>query len=1015
MNRAPGLPFTTLKPAFFLGLIKKRSSLILFLITLLIVVVFGSYQVVAAMTTDPVGKLPNGDALLPTGQVITPTAAPGSTFLPLSTGLRADDNSDASNAISTALSPDNKTLLVLTSGYNGGLRTEAGKDISFPVLDPKTGLASSETTTKTEWVFVFDISSGSPVKSQQISLPNTYSGLTWTADGKSFYVSGGIDDRIYAYRFDGSKYVPDAPFILLGHNSNQTAPFPDYDGGLLKGTPADLIKTGAVVAGVAVSRDGKTLVAANFENDSVSIVDTTTRKVLQDIKFFVPGGSVATGEYPFDVAIKSNANGAAERAYVSSQRDDEVLAVNLSNQAVTRIPVGSQPNKMLLSPDQTLLLVANGNSDSVSVINTSSNQVVRTISLARSGEKYKGSNPNALALSPDGKSLYVTLGGENAIAVVDWQQAKVIGRIPTGWYPSSVSVSGNGRTLYVVNSKGIAGPNPAGGRTTSAGTATNTTFKNEYVLGLQKAGISTIPVPSSASLARLNLRVGLNNGLQNRRPDPLMNFLSTRIKHIVYIIKENRTYDQVLGDLPVGNGDPTLTLFPQPITPNHHKLASEFATLDNFYDSGAISGDGWGWSTFGRTTDYTEKTVHVLYGNGFSGLTYDYEGNNRFLLPALPQSDPNPSQFTVRFSTLLDPSGKSSILPGEKDISAPTGTSNLDPKATGGYLWDTALRAGKTVRAYGVAADLSDFYYVTSGDPFKPDPSNPVYIPISRTPFKDGIKQGAISKTSLKGRTDPYFRGYDQKQTEVDSINEWKRDLEAYIAENGSMPNLMVMAMDHDHFGSFGQAVLGVNTPELQMSDNDYALGYLVDYLSHRPEWKETAIFVLEDDAQNGPDHVDARRSLSFVISPYTKRKSVIATNYNTVNVIRTMEDILGADYLGLNDANAYPMSDVFTPKPDLTPYTAIVPGNLCKAPVDPTLVPACKVASVPKTEPVAILHDQDWWAQATQGFDFRGEDRLDAEAFNRILWSGIKGDKVPYVADRNGLDLRQNREDLLS
>ena len=539
-----------------------------------------------AGTTSPVGNLSDGSALLPTGQIITPAAAPGSTFAPLATGLRSDSTADAAEAVSTVLSPDGKTLLVLTSGYNQNFKDETtGKNITYPVLDPVTGLPSSIldkvtglpiTTTKAEWVFVYDVSSGSLVKKQQINIPNTYNGLAWSPDSQNFYVSGGIDDRIYIYTRKDNQYIPQAPFILLGHNSDETAPFPKYDGGLLKDTAAKLASTGAVVAGIAVSRDGKTLVAANFENDSISVIDPETRKVIKEIKFFVAGGKVATGEFPFDVAIKNTNTGAAATAFVSSQRDDEVLAVDLSSNAITRIAVGSQPNKMLLSSDGKRLYVANGNSDSISVIDTSLNKVVQIISLARSREKYKGSNPNALAFSPEGRLLFVTLGGENAVAVVDLRSGRVSGRIPTGWYPNSVSISADGSRLYVVNAKSNSGPNPSNSRTTAAGTARNTNFRNDYTWALEKAGISVIPVPSSGNLASLSQQVDKNNGFTNRRQSSMMNFLRTKIKHVIYIVKENRTYDQVLGDLGQGNGDPALTLFPNKITPNHHKLASEF-------------------------------------------------------------------------------------------------------------------------------------------------------------------------------------------------------------------------------------------------------------------------------------------------------------------------------------------------------------------------------------------------------------------------------------------------------
>jgi len=980
----------------------------------------------SARTTAPVGNF-NGGALLPTGQVITPAAAPGSSFGPLPTGLRQDGNADAAEAVTTALSPDGKTLLVVTSGYNLNFNDQTtGKPLTYPVLDPVTGqpainsnTKSPVTTSQAEWVFVYDVSSGALVKKQQINIPNTYIGLTWGPDSKRFYVSGGIDDRVYAYSFNGTQYTPDAPFILLNHNSNSTAPFPSYDGGLLKGTPAGVrqpaVVTGAVVAGLAVSQDGKTLVAANFENDSVSIVDTTTRKVIRDIQFFKPGSQQATGEFPYDVAIKSDKNGAAVTAYVTSQRDDQLLAVDIASGKIVPIAIGDQPNKLLLSPDQNFVYVANGNSDTVSVINTNTNSIVQTISLSRPGDKYRGANPNSLALSPDGQTLYVTLGVENAVAVVDLKGNRVTGRIPTGWYPNSVSVSQDGQKLYVVNAKSNSGPNPSNSRTTAAGTARNTTFRNEYTWALEKAGIAAIPVPDRGTLAALSRQVDQNNGLTNRRPDPMMAFLKTKIKHVVYIIKENRTYDQILGDLSVGNGDPALALFPQAITPNHHQLALNFGVLDNFYDSGESSGVGWNWSTYGRTTDYTEKAQSVDYGNSNgAGLTYDYEGTNRNINLALPQTG-TPTPFTERVTGILDPTGSSSILPGSKDISAPEGDGDLDTNKVGGYIWDAALRAGKTVRNYGFFIDLA-YYNTSNTDPTKPDPTNPLYIPISPTPFDSKIPQSAVGKVVLQDKTDVYFRGYDNKAPDIYRYNEWARD----VAQNG-LPELTLLRIMHDHFGSFGQALYGLNTAPLQMADNDYALGLLVQKISNTPEWKEgsVAIFVIEDDSQNGPDHVDSHRSLGYIISPYTRRQasSVISTNYNTTNILRTIEDLLGLDRVGLNDANAAPMSDVFTTTPDTTPYTAMVPGSLCNLPSTsslPPLVPACNNARIPKTPAIASRHDGKWWAQQTKGFDFSVEDRINADAFNRIVWAGIMGDRVPYPTQRSRANLRQNRAQLL-
>ncbi|MBD6614388.1 beta-propeller fold lactonase family protein [Komarekiella sp. 'clone 1'] len=992
---------------------KRKRYLLLSLLVAAVIVVSGIQVVSAVLATSPVGELPEGGALLPTGQIITPAAAPGSTFAPLATGLRADNNADAAEAVTTTLSSDGKTLLVLTSGYNQNFKDQnTGADLTYPVLDPLTGKPSSETTRKAEWVFVYDVSNGKLVKRQQLNIPNTYNGLAWAKDGKRFYVSGGIDDRVYIYALNGDKYLPEAPFILLGHNSNQNAPFPDYDGGLLKDTPAKNVATGAVVAGLAVSKDGNTLVAANFENDSISIVNTTNRQVVKEIKFFVPGGKEATGEFPFDVALKNTNSGAATKAFISSQRDNEVLAVDITSGEITRVPVGSQPNKVLLSTDQNRLYVANGNSDSISVIDTNNNSVVQTISLSRASDRYKGANPNSLALSPDEHTLYATLGGENAVAVVDLQPGKVTGRIPTGWYPNSVSVSRDGQKLYVVNAKSNSGPNPSNNRTTEAGLARNTTFRNEYNWALEKAGISIIPVPKSGTLAMLSEQVDKNNGFFNRRPDRTMKFLQGKIKHVIYVLKENRTYDQVLGDLPVGNGDPALALFPQPVSPNHHKLALDFVTFDNFYDSGESSGVGWNWSTYGRTTDYTEKTQSVLYGNaGFSGLTYDYEGTNRNINIVLPQTSSNPSQFNTRVTGVLDPSGQSAILPGNIDVNAPAGDGELTSNTIGGYLWDAALRAGKTVRNYGFYVDGN--YGTAQEDPTQPDPNNPLYIPISANPAADNIPQAVAAKTVLSDKTDIYFRGYDQKEPDIYLYNEWERDIDSYLARN-ELPNLSLVRLPHDHFGDFSNALAGLNTAPLQMADNDYAVGLLVEKISKSPLWKETAIVVLEDDCQNGPDHVDSHRSIAYIISPYTKRNAVVSTNYNTVSVLRTMEDLLNIGYLGMNDANAKPMSDAFTREPDFTPYTAVVPGNLCAEPVDPKLVPACQDKNVEKSAIVPSLHNKQWWAQATKDFYFEVEDKLDADKFNRVLWAGIKGDTAPYPNERSHVNLSQNRAQLL-
>jgi YVTN family beta-propeller protein len=960
---------------------------------------------------------PVGGNLLPDGFYITPTAAPGSIFQGLPTGLRPDGSADANGAVNTALSPDGTALLILTTGYNTGFNTQGpdGTPITWAALFPLTGLPSSTMTPNAEWVFVFDVRGAQPVQKQLINIPNTYQGLLWDPSGTRFYVAGGIDDRVEVYKSttsgasaDGT-YVPDAPFVLLNHDQPANVPIQEFPtGGLFVNTPINnnpvaldmFMPFAAVAAGLAISPDGTTLFVANYQNDSLSIVNTATRTVTNEIVFFAPGQTTAVGEMPYWPVVVSNAQGAPVKTYVSSQRDGQVMSV-LPSGSFKVIKVGGEPNRMILSSDQLRLYVANGDLDEIEVIDTTTDVLKSRISIARVGYKYKGSNPNSLALSPDGKRLYATLGGENAVAVIDVAAQQVLGRIPTGWYPSSVTVSADGNTLFVVNMKSNAGPNLEF-RVDCPGTGIppqysqllcpppNPTFRNEYILALLKAGLSTIPVPDANTLSYLSDLVDANNGFDNPRHDPMMAFLRDHIKHVIYIQKENRTYDQVLGDLPQGNGDPTRVQFPQPISPNHHLLATQFALLDNYYDAGDVSGDGWNWDTQGHANDATVKNVLVGYGNANFNIPFDWNGNPRNIGIAVPdQTSGTPSPSTVRITTLFDPTGNSSIEPGKKDITASEGADDLDADALGGYIWDTILRAGKTVRHYGLYADEN--YYVV------PSAGYPLYLPIVRDAFKQKVVQAVPGRPSLKGKTDLYYRGWDLNTPDQYRFEEWNREFTEYV-KKGNLPNFEMVDFMNDHFGNFSTNVGGLENPLAQMASNDYAVGRLVEAVSNSPYWKETAIFIVEDDAQNGPDHVDAHRSTVFVISPYTKSGAVVHTNYNSTNVVRTIEDILGVNYLGLNDANALPMSDVFIKQPNLQPYTAPIPGILCQPPVNPDLVPECSnPGKRPMTAAIKSLHDGAWWAQATKGFNFNHPDMINSELFNRILWKGIMGDDKPY------------------
>ncbi|MFZ0686141.1 MAG: alkaline phosphatase family protein [Terriglobales bacterium] len=972
---------------------------------------------VCLMASALVGAQQVGGNVLPDGFYISPTAAPGSTFQGLPTGLRADGSADANGAVTTALSPDGTALLILTTGYNTGFYTQGpdGTPILWPALYPLTGLPSSTTTANAEWVFVYDVRVSPPVQKQMINIPNTYHGLIWDPSGYTFYIAGGIDDRVEVYSTsangasaDGT-YAPNAPFVLLNHNLPANVPIQEYPtGGLFSTTPINnnpiaqymYMPFSAVAAGLAISPDGSTLYVANYQNDSLSIINTATRLVTNEVVFFAPGQSTAVGEMPYWPVVVSNAQGAPVKTYVSSERDGQVLDVSAAG-TFTVIKVGGEPNRMILSADQHWLYVSNGDLDEIDVIDTTKDKVASRISVARPGYKFKGSNPNSLALSPNGQTLYVTLGGENAVAVINVATRQLLGRIPTGWYPSSVSVSADGSKLYVVNMKSNAGPNleyradcPGLGIPPEYSQLLcpppNPTSRNEYILALLKAGLSTIPVPDADTLVYLSAVVDANNGFDNPQTSPIMTFLHNQIKHVIYIQKENRTYDQILGDLLQGNGDPTRVQFPQPISPNHHLLATQFALLDNYYDAGDVSGDGWNWDTQGHANDATVKNVLVGYGNANYNIPFDWNGNPRNIGVALPDTTTGtPSPSTVRITTLFDPTGGSSIEPGTKDITASEGADDLNPSALGGYIWDSVIRAGLKVRHYGLYADEN--YYV---DPYA---GAPFYIPIVRDAFKEKVVQAVPVKHSLLDKTDLYYRGWDLNTPDVYRFEEWNREFNEYV-KKGNLPNFEMVDFMNDHFGNFTSNVATLENPLSQFASNDYAVGRLVEAVSNSPYWASTAIFVVEDDAQNGPDHVDAHRSTVFVISPYTISGGVVHTMYNSTNVLRTIEDILGVSPLGLNDANALPMADVFTEEPNLQPYTALIPGILCEPPVDPTLVPECKNPKNRKiTTAMKSLHDGQWWAQQTKGFNFSHPDMVNADLFNRILWKGIMGDDKPY------------------
>ena len=923
--------------------------------------------------------------LLPTGMRITPLAAKGTSLQPLNPNLPTLPNFVASMGVTSRLSPDGKTLLVVTAGYNQNF--DANGNI--------------EPDTSNEYVFVYDVSSPTPRQVQALPVSvSAFEGLEWNPNGREFYVSGGPDDVIHVFDSKNNTWVEGTP-ISLNHNGLGL--------GLYGITP--------IAAGLAVSDDGRYLLAANFQNDSVSFVDLAASSVVKEFdlrpgKINAADSGKPGGSYPYAIAVTAD-----HHAYISSQRDREVVVLDFSDlpsvSVITRIPLLGQPNKLILNRAQSRLFVALDNADAVAVINTRTNRLIDNIETIAPRRVFPnptnlhGASPNNLAISPDDRTLYATNSGTNSLAVISLggnddnsSPGQLTALIPTAWYPTAVTINSDQSTLYVVNGKGLPGPNP--GACIDAGYVNGdyTCYShNQYIYQIMQASLATIPMPQPADWPRLTRQVARNNRFSERPAEDsgraLMAYLHGKIHHVIYVVKENKTYDQVLGDLEVGNGDPALVVFPEAITPNHHRLARQFVTLDNTFCSGEVSGDGWNWSAAARVTDSEQKTIQMDY-SGRANI-YDYDGTNR--------------NINVGYATLAEREAANpetpddpDLLAGRRDVDVHDGP---DDQAGTGYLWDAALRAHLTVRNYG-------FEYIDEGRYFL-DPSDSNLIPPMRSPFNEGVIVSRATKPSLMPNTDPYFFDWDMDIPDYWLFKEWEREFDGYV-KSDNLPSLELIALPHDHFGNVGASTVldGVNTIETQMADNDYALGLLVQKIAHSKYRDDTVIFVIEDDAQDGPDHVDAHRTIAYVIGPYVKQKAVVSTPYSTVNMLRTIEDLLGMQPLGLNDGLQKPMTDVFARELQRWDYQPAVPPVLrtTTLPLPPPAPENELPASVARIAPAP--HDAAYWASKMRGFDFKHSDHLDTARFNRILWEGLKGDRVPYPTTRNGRDLRRNRKSLL-
>ncbi len=934
----------------------------------------------------------NGTLPLPSGQYVTPTAPLANAVQQdLNPGLPAYPKFVADEAVRSQLSPDGTTLAIICAGYNS--------------LYDTTGKVDKANST--QYIFLYDVSGGNktaPQLAQVIKQTNAHVGLVWSPDGGTLYATGGNDDAVYAYAKTGGVWSQSAK-IALGHTP-----------GNIPGNNAAGIGIGLSVepnaSGLGLSADGKTLVVANNYNDSISVIDTATKTVRyeQDLRPYAATNEgtsgVAGGEFPLAVVIKGTT------AYVGSFRDREVVAVDISSPTaghlISRIKLDGNANGMTLNAAQSMLYVAQENSDEVAVIDTAANKVVTEIDARApagmlTGPHYTGASTFAVTISPDGQTLYAVNSGSNCIAVIPLTGPganTVTGLIPTAYAPKDLTFSADGSWMYIINGKSDTGPNPGhlmgntalithltypGGNAAAAAAATAT---NQYQFQLEHSTLVSAQVPSSSDLSNLTATVAKNNLYSvpaNPNDTAVMNFLHQKIQHVIYIVKENRTFDQILGDLTNGaDADPSLAQFGQRITPNFHRLATRFVTLDNFMDPSDGSMDGWSWSMRGGITTSEELTQQINYAAVDRGLSYTGEGSNRNVPVGLSSTAARDAAtkgaFTSGSANL--PGGAANLLPGTADIGAtdaPFGTQE-------GYIFDSALQAGLTVRNYG--------WMVNNIGPTTDSTGNPIV-----DPGEAGVVQAAEVNSTLAPLTDVYFRGFDQTYSDQWDVNEWNREFMGYIA-NKNLPALETVRLSHDHTGSFSTALAGVNTPDTQEADNDLAVGRLVAAVAHSPYANSTLIIVTEDDSQDGPDHVDSHRSTTYMIGAYVKKHAVINTRYNQVSVLSTIEDILGAPHINLNTAYQPPMSDVF----DVTAsgawtYNAVA-STILKTTSLALADTGIKYAAGPDVLP---RHNAAYWAKATRGFDFSAEDRAPTDLMNEVLWDGTMGGK-PFPTHRSGL-----------
>jgi YVTN family beta-propeller protein len=733
-----------------------------------------------------------------------------------------------------ALSPDGTTLSVKTTGgtYSPGLG-----DVLF--IDTVTREIRQTLT----------FPSGG----------NTFCGLAWSGDGQTLWTtdSDGV--------LHGAKVQTDGTFAWA--HAIQL--------------PGPKSKRNSAPGGLALDESSGLAYVTLSRNNTLAVVDLEKQSVTDEIPVGIaPYTVVRIGDRAYVSnwggrrPVEGDVTGPTSGSRVVVDPDTGIASTGTVSvvdlglrKTVAEIPVGLHPSGMAFSADKTRLFVANANSDTVSVIDTQTDQVVRTIGVKPMDDLPFGSAPNALAMSPDGKTLYVANGGNNLLAVVNVDSGRIRGLVPTGWYPGAVVVSADGATIYVANTKGVGLHN----------TKANIGLK-QHMFGKDWHGYNThdhmgsvtfLAAPARQELEQLTYEAACNMRLPMMKtaenvPEPPEKIVPvpTRpgevsvFKHVLYIIKENRTYDQILGDLEQGDGDPTICMFGREVTPNHHALAEEFVLLDNFFCNGVLSADGHQWTNEGYVTDYIEKSF------GGWPRSYPYEGEDALAF------------------------------------------------ASSGFIWDHVLRKGLTFRDYG------EFVHA------KIDPPDASWSDIYAD-YLNGTKTVKIRATSPLHTLEPYlcptFVGFPGTVQDVYRAREFINEFQQFEAQGG-LPNFMIMLLPNDHTDGTRE---GFPTPEAMVADNDLALGRIVETVSHSRFWPETVIFVVEDDPQAGLDHVDSHRTVAFCISPYTKRGHVDSSHYNQTGMLRTIELIFGLAPMNQLTMAANPMTNCFKNTLDLTPYTA--------------------------------------------------------------------------------------------